>query len=146
MPKISVILTSFNHEKFIREAIDSVLNQTFTDFELIIWDDASTDNSWAIINTYSDPRIKVFRNDETKRGVHGINISISEIASGEYIAIHHSDDIWEVDKLKKQVEFLEDHAGIGAVFTHVLAIDERGIPLDDVNHSYRVRLGWLNML
>lgn len=152
MPKISVILTSFNHEKFIREAIDSVLNQTFTDFELIIWDDASTDNSWAIINTYSDPRIKVFRNDETKRGVHGINISISEIASGEYIAIHHSDDIWEVDKLKKQVEFLEDHAGIGAVFTHVLAIDERGIPLDDVNHFYynifnqpnRTRYEWLN--
>ncbi|MDD1605895.1 MAG: glycosyltransferase, partial [Methylococcaceae bacterium] len=73
MPKISVILTSFNHEKYIQEAIDSVLNQTFTDFELIIWDDASTDNSWDLINQYSDPRIKAFRNDVQKRGIWGIN-------------------------------------------------------------------------
>lgn len=67
MPKVSVVLTSFNHEKFIREAVDSVLNQTFTDFELIIWDDASADGSWAVINSYSDPRIKVFHNEVTKR-------------------------------------------------------------------------------
>ena len=63
MPKIPVILSSFNHERFIREAIDSVLNQTFTDFELIIWDDASTDSSWKVINRYSDSRIKALRNE-----------------------------------------------------------------------------------
>ncbi len=51
-PKVSVILTAFNHAKYIREAIDSVLNQTFTDFELIIWDDASSDGSWEIIQNY----------------------------------------------------------------------------------------------
>lgn len=63
MPKISVILTSYNHERVIREAIDSVLNQTFTDFKLIIWDDASTDSSWKVFNRYSDSRIKAFRNE-----------------------------------------------------------------------------------
>ena len=92
MPKISVILTSFNHAKYLREAIESTLNQTFTDFELIIWDDASCDNSWEVINEYNDPRIKRFRNDIQRRGGWGMNKAITEIASGKYIAIHHSDD------------------------------------------------------
>ncbi|MGZ8933268.1 MAG: glycosyltransferase [Methylobacter sp.] len=151
MPKVSVILTSFNHEKYIQEAIDSALNQTFTDFELIIWDDASSDNSWYLINQYSDPRIKAFRNDEQKRGVWGINKAISEIASGEYIAIHHSDDVWELDKLEKQVVFLDANYEIGAVFTHVLAIGEDSSPLTDEKHVYfnifdqpnRTRHEWL---
>lgn len=102
MPKISIILTSFNHEKYIKEAIDSALNQTFTDFELIIWDDASSDNSWEIIQSYGDPRIRSFRNDVQRRGIYGINKAISEVAQGEYIAIHHSDDIWESENLRSR--------------------------------------------
>lgn len=136
MPKVSVILTSFNHAKYLREAIDSVLNQSFTDFELIIWDDASTDDSWKIIQSYSDPRIKSFRNDEQRRGVYGINKAISEVALGEYIAIHHSDDVWVLDKLSKQVEFLDAHADIGAVFTNALVVDEDGRPFNDEKHFY----------
>lgn len=135
-PKVSIILTSFNHAKHIREAIDSVLNQTFADFELIIWDDASSDNSWDLINKYSDPRIKAFRNEEQKRGVWGLNKAISEIASGEYIAIHHSDDVWEAEKLEKQVALLDGNPEIGAVFTRVGAIGEDGSPLADEKHFY----------
>ena len=67
VPKVPVILTSFNHEKYIRQAIDGALNQSFTDFELNIRDDASADGSWEVINSYSDPRIKAFRNDVSKR-------------------------------------------------------------------------------
>ena len=104
-PKVSVILTSFNHAKYLREAIDSVLNQTFTHFELIIWDDASSDNSWEIIQSYQDPRIKAFRNDVQRRGIYGINKAISEVAQGEFIAIHHSDDVWEFAKLDKQIAY-----------------------------------------
>ena len=152
MPKASVILTSFNHEKYLREAIDSTLNQTFTDFELIIWDDASSDGSWNIINSYSDSRIKAFRNEETKRGIYGINKAISEVATGEFIAIHHSDDVWELDKLEKQVSFLEKHSETGAVFTNALAISEDTSLLDDESHFYfkifdqpnRTRHEWLN--
>ncbi len=150
-PKVSVILTSFNHDKFIREAIDSVLNQTFVDFELIIWDDASNDNSWVVISSYSDPRVKAFRNEVTKRGIYGINKAIADVASGEYIAIHHSDDVWELDKLEKQVAILEGHPDVGAVFTNALATDERGVPLTDKSHTYcdifnqvnRTRYEWL---
>lgn len=148
MPKVSIILTSFNHEKYICEAIDSVLNQTFIDFELIIWDDASSDNSWHLIRQYSDPRIKAFRNDEQKRGVWGINKAIGEVASGAYIAIHHSDDVWEHDKLGKQVAMLDGNPEIGAVFTWVQIIDEHGVKLngDWFNQEYRTRWQLLNQL
>jgi glycosyltransferase involved in cell wall biosynthesis len=151
MPTVSVILTSFNHEKYIREAIDSTLNQTFTDFDLIILDDCSSDNSWDLINQYSDPRIKVFRNEVNKGPVAGVNKAISAMASGEYIAIHHSDDVWEPDKLEKQVVFLDANPEIGAVFTNALVITEDGSPLADEKHSYynifdqpnRTRHEWL---
>ena len=136
MPKVSVILTSFNHEKYLRESIDSVLSQSFTDYELIIWDDASTDNSWAIIGEYKDERIVTFRNEKRMRGIWGINKSITEIAKGEYIAIHHSDDAWVPEKLKRQVEFMETHPNIGAAFTYVQTIDEDGIDFTIDDHFY----------
>ena len=151
-PKVSVILTSFNHEKYIREAIESVLNQTFTDFELIIWDDASIDNSWDVINEYLDPRIKAFRNETRRRGIWGINKAITDIARSKYIAIHHSDDVWETEKLQKQVAFLDEHPEFGAVFTNITAIGEDSKPLNDEKHFYfkifeqpnRTRFEWLN--
>ena len=59
--KVSVILTSYNHAKYLREAIDSVLAQTYSGFDLIIWDDGSTDNSWQIIQSYTDSRIRAFK-------------------------------------------------------------------------------------
>lgn len=84
-PKVSVILTSYNHEPFIRKAIESALDQTFQDFELIIWDDASTDRSWEIIKSYADPRIKAFRNEICRYGVHGVNTAISEIEHVDFL-------------------------------------------------------------
>jgi len=148
MPKVSVILTSFNHGKYIREAIDSVLNQSFTDFELIIWDDASTDDSWSVIKSYSDRRIKAFRNEENRRPIFGVNKAISEVASGEYIAMHHSDDAWALDKLEKQVVFLDENTDIGAVFTWVQIIDENGVKLagDGFDQENKTRWQWLNQL
>ncbi len=151
IPKVTVILTSFNHAKYLREAIDSVLHQTFQNYEFIIWDDASSDNSWEIIKSYSDPRIVSFRNDTSQRGIFGINKSISEIAKGEYIAIHHSDDIWQSDKLEKQFDFLQEHSQYGAVFTNALAIGEDSNPLQQSDHHYttvfnqpnRTRYEWL---
>jgi glycosyltransferase involved in cell wall biosynthesis len=98
-----VILTSYNHAKYLPASIESVLNQTFQDFELIIVDDASTDESWSIIQRYTDPRIQTCQNSSNEYTVYGINKAISERASGEYIAIHHSDDMWDPSKLEKQI-------------------------------------------
>jgi glycosyltransferase involved in cell wall biosynthesis len=145
MPKVSVILTSYNHDKYIHESINSVLNQTFTDFELIILDDASVDESWNIIQSYSDPRIRAFRNNINKGPVSGVNNAIVEIVSGDYIAIHHSDDVWALDKLEKQVDFLDANQDVGAVFTWVQIIDENGEEKenDHFNQENKTRWQWL---
>jgi glycosyltransferase involved in cell wall biosynthesis/SAM-dependent methyltransferase len=152
MAKVSIILTSYNHEKYIAEAINSIIQQTYTDWELIIWDDASSDLSWKIITEYKDSRIRVFKNDVNEGPVFGINKAISEVAQGRYIAIHHSDDIWLLDKLEKQTTYLDAHPEIGAVFSNALAISEDGSPLADKKHLYqtiflqpnRTRHEWLN--
>src|SRR5436189_263834 len=112
-PKVSVILTCYNTEKYLRESIESVLNQTYKDFELIIWYDESTDNSWDIISGYTDERIRVFRHEPNGFAAH-FQQAITEVARGEYIAVHHSDDAWELEKLEKQVAFLDVHPEIGA--------------------------------
>ncbi|NLH94258.1 MAG: glycosyltransferase [Candidatus Cloacimonetes bacterium] len=150
MPKVTIFLTSYNHEKYIRESIDSVLNQTYTDFKLIILDDASTDNSWQIINSYSDDRIRAYRN-EINQLADFPEVFPGE-AKGEYIAIHHSDDVWETEKLEHQVTFLDQHSEVGAVFTNSTIIGEDGQPFTDHTHFYynifnqpnRTRHEWLN--
>lgn len=148
--KVTVILTSFNHAKYLREAIDSVLDQTFAGFELVILDDGSTDESWEIISSYKDPRIKAFKSLPNNL-VSNVRTAI-EAARTEYIAIHHSDDVWELNKLEKQVAFLDDHPEIGAVFSRAQIIDENGNPFQDPHHYYarafeqpnRTRHEWLN--
>ncbi|MDH1256819.1 glycosyltransferase family 2 protein [Pseudomonas atacamensis] len=148
MAKVSVVLTSYNHEKFIGQAIESVINQTFTDWELIIVDDVSPDGSWAVIETYKDPRILRIQNDRTRRYIYNINRAIESQSTGEYIAIHHSDDAWELDKLEKQVAVLEENPSIGAVFSHVQCIDESNQPLvvEWFNQPNKPRTAWLRSL
>ncbi len=154
MPKVSIILTSYNHEKYISAAIESALNQTFSDFELLIFDDGSTDNSHKIIKSFTDPRIKSFLNEKNTGAVQMLQEGV-KISKGEYIAIHHSDDIWEVDKLEKQINFLEDNPEYAACFTQAKFIDESGeIFILPENHHYkntfnqknRSREEWLNHL
>lgn len=149
--KISIILISYNHEKYLRETIDSVLGQTYSNFEFIIWDDASTDKSWEIVNSYTDSRIKAFRN-KINTGSGNINRAITQKISGDYIAIHHSDDIWEPKKLEKQIAILDKNPDIGAVFTWATIIAENGDLFKDKDHFYykvfeqpnRTRYEWLN--
>jgi len=134
MPKVSVILTSYNHEKYIAKAIESVLTQTFTDFELVIVDDCSSDSSWDIIKSYNDPRIIAVRHEVNKRSSVRRNL---HRCAGEYIAIHHSDDVWLPDKLKRQVEYLNEQPKVAACFTLVNFIDEEGQEFNPpVSHSY----------
>lgn len=149
-PRVSVILTSFNHANYLRESIDSILAQSFSDFELIIWDDHSSDDSWNIIQSYDDPRVRPFRNEQNERKT--INkVLRTELPRGEFIAIHHSDDAWHAEKLQKQVDFLDQHPDHGAVFTHAQPIDENSQPLQDSSHNYfnifdqpnRARHDWL---
>ncbi len=123
--KISVLIPSYNHEPYIAQAIDSVLNQTFQEIEVLIGDDCSTDHSRDVINSYTDSRIRKFFYDSNCGGSENLNKLIG-LANGEYIAILNSDDYWEPDKLEKQYQFLESHKDYAACFTWVQYINKHG--------------------
>ena len=122
-PKVSIILANYNEEKYIAEAIESVINQTYTNWELIIIDDASTDRSQDIINSYKDSRIKTRFCKKNNHVAYASNLGI-DMAIGEYIAKIDSDDVWEAKKLEKQVLFMEEHTEYGVCFSKVNIIDE----------------------
>lgn len=147
-PKVTVLLSSFNHEHYLRESIDSVLNQSFSDFELIIIDDASSDGSWNIIQSYTDPRIRAIQHKTQIGPVSGACRAINELARGEYIAINHSDDAWEPQKLARQCALLDADPSLGAVFTWVQVIDETGRRLENdwFSQPDKSRWEWLNEL
>ena len=116
--KISVILTSYNYEQYIKEVIESVLNQTFKDFELIIVDDCSTDNSAEIIKQFNDSRIKFIQNDKN----YGLKYSVQkalDIAHGEWIAFLESDDLWVSNTLETRIKYIEQYPEIGIIFNDV---------------------------
>ena len=125
---ISIITITRNRAGFISEAIESALGQSFPDWELIIIDDASQDNTREIADNYAkkDSRIKYFRNDEHLRISKSRNKALG-LARGEYIAVLDSDDVWsDRDKLKKQYEFLERNKDYVLVGGGVIVIDEHG--------------------
>lgn len=103
---ISVIIPSYNREKTIGRTIDSVLNQTFKDIEVIIVDDCSIDNTTAIVSAYNDSRIHYIKHEQNRGACAARNTGV-KYAKGEYIAFQDSDDEWMPDKLEKQMDCLE---------------------------------------
>lgn len=103
---ISVIIPTYNRANVIRRSIDSVLNQTYKDLELIIIDDNSSDNTEQIINDINDKRLRYIKLNENKGACFARNYGIT-ISKGEYIAFQDSDDEWCLDKLKLQYDYLE---------------------------------------
>lgn len=124
-PLISVVVPSYNHAKYISKAVDSVLVQDFSDYELLISDDASPDNSWEAISGFSDPRIRSFRQEKNLGPVGNLVFLIKE-ARGKYIALLNSDDAWYREKLGKQVAVMESQPHLGACFTWADMVDEQG--------------------
>ena len=112
-PKISVLMPAYNADKYISEAIESILNQTFTDFEFIIVDDSSTDKTWEIIQEYAkkDDRIIALQNEVNSKICITLNNGIA-IAKGKYIARMDADDWSYPDRLEKQFKFMEENPEI----------------------------------
>lgn len=111
MTMISVVMPVYNGEKYLREAIDSILNQTCTDFEFIILNDASTDETEEIILSYDDPRIIYVKNETNLQTANTLNKGIT-LAKGKYIARMDADDISLPERFEKQVRFMEDNPDI----------------------------------
>lgn len=148
-PTVSVVIPSYNHEKFIQECIQSVLNQTFQDFEIIITDDASSDDTIILIEGFDDSRIKLFKHPKNMGASIAANNCILN-ASGKYIAMLNSDDSWHPHKLEMQLKYLETHPDISIVFSKVNWVNEDGnllkdgLPYNNVfNVENRNRYEWL---
>ena len=124
-PKLSVLMPAFNSEKYISEAIESILNQTFTDYEFIIINDGSTDNTAKIIQKYAkqDKRIKFVDNKKNQGFIASLNQGL-DLARGEYIAKMDSDDISLPERFEKQVEYLDKNPNCGLVGCGYKAFDK----------------------
>ena len=109
--KVSVLIPVYNGAPFLKEALDSILNQTFTDFELILLNDASPDNSEEIIKQYNDDRIRYYRNKKNL-GISASRNKLMDLAQGEYWVIMDNDDISLPFRLEEQVKFIDKHSDI----------------------------------
>src|SRR3989338_9643168 len=126
LPRVTVLMTIYNGEKYLRECMDSVLNQTFKDFEFLIIDDCSTDSSRDIIKSYRDGRICLIENGRNIGQVRSLNIGLDH-AGGEYIARMDQDDVAMRNKLERQLVFMEKSPDISVTGTWGEAVDESGI-------------------
>lgn len=135
-PLLSIIIPLYNHEKFIAQAVQSVLDQTYQSWELIIVDDGSKDHSAAIARAYTDRRICIY--EQENAGAHqAINRGLS-LAKGEYLAILNSDDVYEPQRFEKMIDYLEENRSIDFACTYLNVINEKGKHLG-------VKKGWENM-
>ena len=146
---ISVIMSVYNAEKYLDLAIESILNQSFRDFEFIIIEDCSTDNSLEILKNYAekDSRIKIIQKTENKRMkgfIENLNIGLEE-AKGKYIARMDADDISHPSRFEKQVVFLETHSDIFMVGSSINFINEKGeitgkLPALEADHEIKKQM------
>ncbi len=127
---VSIIMPAYNCEKYIYESVKSVLNQTYTDWELIIIDDCSNDSTWSIIESINDSRVRKYKND-TNRGIAYTRNRGIELSNGEYIALLDDDDIYFSTKLERQVDYLEAHQDVDIVGSKVQWIDEKGVVISE---------------
>ncbi len=133
-PKISVIMPVYNAERFIDQAMESILNQTYTGLELLIIDDCSTDSTMENVNRHTDSRIRIIHNPQNMGIAYSRNEGIRN-STGEYIALMDNDDVAMPERLEKQAAFLQEHPKIDVVGGQYQYIDENGEPVSAVFRS-----------
>lgn len=122
-PLVSICVPCYNHEKYISMFIESVLSQDYENWELIITDDCSTDNSYQLLKSYKDKRIKIYKNDKNRHLCDTLNNSFKH-ASGDYVCIMYTDDAMCKNKLKHDVDFMEKHKDIGVLYNNSIWVDD----------------------
>ena len=127
---VSVLMCTYNRRFCLKQAIDSVLCQTYPDFEFVIVDDGSTDGTEELIKSYQDPRIRYFKLNRNSFYCYAANQGLDH-CQGDYVAFMNSDDAWLPDKLEKQVTVMEEDRMLGACFTRVYLVDESGNDLSE---------------
>lgn len=144
MTKVSVIMPVYNMEKYIKNSVQSVLNQSYKDFELIVVDDGSSDSSITICRSMNDPRIRIIR--QKNRGLAGARNTGISYSKGEYLAFLDSDDLWSKDKLAWHVRHLDNKSRVGVSFSFSLLIDEQGKSMGLVQSSKTRNIGFKDII
>ena len=121
---VSVIMPVYNDSIFLTDSINSVLSQSYSNLEIIIVDDNSSDNSIAIIESFNDKRIRLIKNDQNRGSAYCRNIAL-KAAKGDYIAFLDADDMWHKEKLEKQLNFMVEN-GYEFSYTNFIRMDEDG--------------------
>lgn len=147
-PRVSVLMTIYNAEPYLRAAIDSLIAQTFSDWELIAVENGSTDESMSVLKSYSDPRVRVFPLKKNIGRTPALRLAFDQ-ARGDYIAVLDADDISSPDRLARQVEFLDQHPDVALVASWAQHIDEHGKVFDVFEPPANQKelqdsLGWTN--
>lgn len=124
-PLVSICLPTFNAEKTIGETVSSVLNQTYQNMEILVIDNASTDNTLALLQEFADPRLRIYQNDVNIGAEKNFSKAV-HLAGGEYIAIFHADDLYLPEMVEKQVAAFQGRPDVGAVFTMANFINSHG--------------------
>ena len=114
MPKVSVLIPVYNAAPFLEASINSILQQTYRDFELILLNDASTDNSEQIVQKFSDPRIRYYKNEQNL-GISASRNKLMDLAKGEYLAVMDNDDISLPERFAEEAAFLDGHPDVSIV-------------------------------
>ena len=130
MARVSIMFPSYNHEPYVREALESIYAQTFTDFEIVVSDDASPDHTYDIIQEVCKEKAKLHR-FEKNVGASVNGRYCYDHCDSEFIALLNSDDVWEKKHLEKSVEYLDQHPECGAVFSWCSLIDENSKVIDN---------------
>ncbi|MBI4833572.1 MAG: glycosyltransferase [Planctomycetes bacterium] len=142
VPLVTVIMPTYNHGQFIGEAVESVLNQTYKNIELIIIDNYSEDNTEKIVSSFKDTRIKYFKLRNNGVIAASRNEGVRK-ATGRYIAFLDSDDIWLPFKLERQLNFLEENKDVGLVYGRAEIFGESDSSGIEFPHLKYVKTGWL---
>ncbi len=135
LPLISVVIPAYNHERFVGEAIESVLDQSCADLELVVVDDGSTDRTAEVIQGYTDRRLRYYY-QENQDAFNTINRGIG-LAKGSYICILNSDDVYETTRLEKLVAVLEEKSCV-CTFSDVIPISDEGVHLTDPTFGWNI--------
>ena len=130
-PSLSVIMAVYNAEQYLQKSVGSILDQTFSDYELIVIDDGSTDGSLDMIRSFDDPRIHIIQNPSNLGQTRSLNKGIA-ISSGEFIARQDADDYSDPDRFRLQVDHLKQHPKVGLLGTSYKIVDKQGNILETV--------------
>jgi glycosyltransferase involved in cell wall biosynthesis len=144
MTKVSVIIPAYNAMRYLPQTLDSVLQQTFTDFEVVIVNDGSSDNIVEWAPQLKDSRVRLIT--QVNQGVSAARNNGIANSTGEYIAFLDADDLWAPQYLEKQVNYLDKHPHVGVVYTWTQLIDEFGNPINRIFASHASGMIWKELL